>query len=242
VDTLRAATIREQARLLQMRLWTSRSALWETPPADPADLLPIDLERIASGLLHLRLEEPEEIPNESEGSDELIVETAGFLDRREGRIVVAQKFPLEWRRFTLAHEIGHVVLHPGLHYHRDRPLSGGERANRGGRPAIELEADLFGAELLMPSRHVERFFRGRYGEIMHIERGADDLAQSLSAGTGLEISPSDLLQKGIRFAALIVAQNSTFGGRHFASLASRFGVSPTAMAIQLEDLRLISMG
>src|SRR5262245_23994360 len=81
-------------------------------------------------------------------------EIAGLVDRSQRRIVVAQKFRIEWRRFTTAHEIGHWVLHPGLIHHRDRPLEGGERANRS-RPRQEQEADLFAAELLMPSKMVQ---------------------------------------------------------------------------------------
>ncbi len=48
------------------------------------------------------------------------------------------------RRFTIAHEIGHFVLHPG----RPRMERGGQ-VTEGGR-LEEREADVFAAELLMP--------------------------------------------------------------------------------------------
>ncbi len=48
------------------------------------------------------------------------------------------------RRFTIAHEIGHFVLHPG----RPRMERGG-RVTEAGR-FEEREADVFAAELLMP--------------------------------------------------------------------------------------------
>jgi IrrE N-terminal-like domain len=48
------------------------------------------------------------------------------------------------RRFTIAHEIGHFVLHPG----RQRSERGG-KVNEAGR-VLEREADAFAAELLMP--------------------------------------------------------------------------------------------
>jgi predicted transcriptional regulator len=52
------------------------------------------------------------------------------------------------RRFTIAHEIGHFVLHP----ERCRPERGGA-VNEAGRME-EREADAFAAELLMPEHLV----------------------------------------------------------------------------------------
>jgi hypothetical protein len=52
------------------------------------------------------------------------------------------------RRFTIAHEIGHFVLHP----ERGRPERGGV-VNEAGRME-EREADAFAAELLMPEHLV----------------------------------------------------------------------------------------
>jgi hypothetical protein len=54
------------------------------------------------------------------------------------------------RRFTIAHEIGHFVLHPG----RVAPERGGP-ANQAGRDQ-EREADVFAAELLMPEHLVRQ--------------------------------------------------------------------------------------
>ena len=57
------------------------------------------------------------------------------------------------RRFTIAHEIGHFVLHP----ERCRPERGGA-VNEAGRRE-EREADAFAAELLMPERLVREAVR-----------------------------------------------------------------------------------
>jgi Zn-dependent peptidase ImmA (M78 family) len=57
------------------------------------------------------------------------------------------------RRFTIAHEIGHFVLHP----ERCRPERGGG-ANEAGRME-EREADTFAAELLMPEHLVREAVR-----------------------------------------------------------------------------------
>jgi hypothetical protein len=57
------------------------------------------------------------------------------------------------RRFTIAHEIGHFVLHP----ERCRPERGGA-VNEAGRRE-EREADAFAAELLMPEHLVREAAR-----------------------------------------------------------------------------------
>lgn len=73
-------------------------------------------------------------------------------------IGVNAKRELEWKRFIIAHELGHFVLHylsqnnKGLYAHRD---------HRKGKGKIENEADFFAANLLMPSGS----FRKRYYEL-----------------------------------------------------------------------------
>jgi hypothetical protein len=84
--------------------------------------VPTDI--IVRSLLGVALEEPEEIPADPKTPN---FEIAGFMNREENRIVIAQKYKSEYRRFTMAHEIGHGVLHPGTVYHRDRPMTGGEK-------------------------------------------------------------------------------------------------------------------
>ena len=69
----------------------------------------------------------------------------------------------EWKRFIIAHEIGHYILHynsaesKGLYAHRD---------HRKGKGPIENEADYFAANLLMPS---DRFIKN-YDELCNLSR------------------------------------------------------------------------
>jgi Zn-dependent peptidase ImmA (M78 family) len=65
------------------------------------------------------------------------------------------------RRFTVAHELGHYLLHEGevVHFDGERPgftvnLRNQESAT--GESDLEREANLFAAELLMPARFLER--------------------------------------------------------------------------------------
>ena len=225
--------LKSVARSLQRDLWQERQNIWTHAP-DADGVLPIPVDVIVRNLLAVTLEEPEEIPAiyRTPGFD-----TAGFIDRLGNRIVVAQKHRLEWRRFTIAHEIGHWVLHPNMNYHRDRPLNGGERANES-RPQHEQEADVFAAELLMPEKMLNRKFIEAFGSPIDGRQPNHELAFWLSAGTRRQVNEIEF-SSDLRYRAMVIAETSSLGSRRFTPLVKTFGVSPTAMAIQLEDLRLV---
>lgn len=75
---------------------------------------------------------------------------------------------LEWKRFIVAHEIGHYVLH----YNRDADHGMyAHREHRKGKNERENEADFFAANLLMPR---ERFLK-KYNELNQKELSYNDL-------------------------------------------------------------------
>jgi Zn-dependent peptidase ImmA (M78 family) len=85
---------------------------------------------------------------------DLADDVSGILVRDGERkvVVVNAKHAPARQRFTIAHEIGHLVLHPGQEVHVDNAF----RINlRDGRSATaddveEVEANAFAAILLMP--------------------------------------------------------------------------------------------
>jgi len=91
---------------------------------------------------------------------ELGAEVAGILYRDGARkvIVVNHKHSPVRQRFTIAHELGHLVLHKGEPVHVDE----GFRINlRDPRSATaeeveEIEANAFAANLLMPAAWLKR--------------------------------------------------------------------------------------
>jgi Zn-dependent peptidase ImmA (M78 family) len=91
---------------------------------------------------------------------ELGAEVAGILYRDGGRkvIVVNHKHSSVRQRFTIAHELGHLLLHKGEPVHVDE----GFRVNlRDPRSATaeeveEIEANAFAANLLMPAAWLKR--------------------------------------------------------------------------------------
>lgn len=227
----RQAEISNAARALLNELWLKRDQIWNPPPTLET-LIPVRTDVIVRSLLGIRLEEPEAIAPESTGA-----EIAGFIDREEGRIVVAQKYRCEWRRFTMAHEIGHWVLHPQMRLRRERPLTGAERAN-GSRPAEEQEADLFAAELVMPRKPLTTYFQQHFGRPVS-DAASSELISWLSRGDR-RVNEIEF-RRSRRFRAMVVSQTSCCGPTiPFPPLAARFEVSATAMAIRLEDLGLVT--
>ena len=68
------------------------------------------------------------------------------IDERNmrARIFVEKNHPVTRQRFTVAHELGHVVMHPHTHVHRD--TAGRMNSDN----FIEWQANRFAARLLMP--------------------------------------------------------------------------------------------
>lgn len=103
------------------------------------------------------------------GNAELSDDEDGFIIVDEGKeqilgqptdklIGVRADQSIEWKRFVIAHEIGHYVLHydkdadHGMYAHRE---------HKKGKDDIENEADYFAANLLMPANR----FKQNYEEL-----------------------------------------------------------------------------
>lgn len=227
----REAIQREVEKLLRS-LDERREELWAgSPPSDPLDL--IDPRIIATKILGVRYSEPMEIPSPA-GHGRI----AGWMDRTKGEISVAQSLSPEVQRFTAAHEIGHWVLHPGAEYFRDAPTDGGDRDKK--RPIEEREADSFAAALLMPEDLVRKHFRRHFGvDTLADSQVDEDLAALLSFGTGKEKEVKPSTFKTTRDVSKWAARCFSLRTQSSISLASLFKVSIGAMAIRLEELKLI---
>ncbi len=107
---------------------------------------PVDVDRIAKSLgIQIRRQpyEPEKI--------------SGFLYRDRDRAIIGvnSNHHRHRRRFTVAHEIGHFLLHKAgldeVHIDQDFQVQlRGERSSKG-TDIEEIEANAFAAELLMPA-------------------------------------------------------------------------------------------
>ena len=158
--------------------------------------------------------------------------TAGMLDRAHRAILLSSRQRFEELRFTAAHELGHWLLHPQQVMFRDRSLS-----NHGGagRPLMEREADFFAACFLAPPKLVTEAFRARFGT-------KEPLTNTNTICFNLSMRDAQQLQElpaGSLEFSRAVARAESFNGQRFKSLADLFIVSPTAMAIRLQELGLV---
>lgn len=134
--------------------------------AEPKPPIPIDEIADSHFGLHVCERSPEEMraaPGAPElGPDDVL---SGLLLPSRMEIWVNAEEAEEWpsrRRFTIAHEIGHWVMHRGQQtlFCRGRGIQPDEREVEG--PDIEEEASIFAASLLMP-RELMRTYWERCG-------------------------------------------------------------------------------
>lgn len=97
------------------------------------------------------------------------------------------------QRFTIAHELGHAILHlknapldrPEVVIDKPREMLFRDRRSSAATDRREIEANAFAAELLMPGSMIEKAFR------QHLSRSPSDSTESLvkSLATLFRVSP-----------------------------------------------------
>lgn len=104
--------------------------------------------------------------------DELPIGIEAAMDPKEKLVILSPQTyedlldQVPRARFTVAHEIGHIILHGK--YLRHRVLDGGNilKLNRGDIPPYmdpECQANAFAASFLMPTHHVDRLIKEDQG-------------------------------------------------------------------------------
>jgi Zn-dependent peptidase ImmA (M78 family) len=161
-----------------------------------------------------------------------LIEVAGLIDTNHKKVKISGQFPPPIRRFTLAHELAHAVLHRELSgIHRDRPLDGVGSS----RNPVEWEADRFASLYLMPERLVRQHFGARFG---HVPFALSEDTLFALGGHEARTLRGDPVKRTV---TRVLAGVERFNGKHFFSMGVQFGVSVEAMAIRLEELELIDV-
>lgn len=231
ISEQRRDEIEKQARRLRKRIWKAHLAMQGAEV--PQDRYELVEPHLAAEVLGFDYVSEESLGRFGERGNRF--EVAGAYDREQKIIQVSSRFPPEEVRFTGAHEIGHVTLHPQHGpLHRDRPISRSGQPNPS-RPLIEQEADYFAACFFIPDRLLEREFKGRFGSKHPFE-----LDEAAAFFLHLEDQFEDV-SNGV--APLVLARSlavaTSFCGEHFYSLAKRFRVSPSAMALRLVEIGFV---
>jgi Zn-dependent peptidase ImmA (M78 family) len=209
-------------------------------PVAISELVPTDLFAVMS-LLGLRYEELEELGGVRLGNpwaarDATVAGMFTFVTRT---VTVAKGQPPPQRRFTTAHEIAHSLYDAGIVQLRERGNSASDRLDPE-QKAREQRAEVFAAELLMPTELTRDAMVKRFGSPLDCTVAHDDLAYFLSLAAHQKITPSQLAHMPQVRRAALLATADNFQGKHFVPLAEQFGVSAEAMAKRLLDVDLVT--
>ncbi len=216
-------------RQLQNTIWKYRNVIWkhDTPEIEIDILKP---EIVLEKILGFQFNQPTTLGiHEIQGKQ---INVAGLIDRKNKVVEISQDFPLEIQNFTAAHELGHALIHQQNGPHRDRALDGSGTLDH--RNLQERQADKFAAYFLMPRKLVETKFKELF--LTNRFKISDETVFALEA-----TSVSEFMKKcnSLRALSVILASAEYYDNVNFDSISKQFHVSVGAMAIRLEELKLV---
>jgi formiminotetrahydrofolate cyclodeaminase/Zn-dependent peptidase ImmA (M78 family) len=217
------------ARKLQSQVWIHRKNIWmENVPEE--HILALQPDIVLKKILGYNYVEMDELGQHEVDGDRY--EVAGIIDKGKKLVQVSTKFSKESMRFTVAHELGHALLHKQEILHRDRAIDG-PNVRRVGE---ERQADKFAVFFLMPAKHVREAFR------IAFQTPRFEVNESNVLFFGVANLEAFKNQYGdTRVLARHLASTELFGGRAIVPLHKLFGVSVETMAIRLEELGLVKV-
>tara|TARA_R110002167_G_scaffold30424_8_gene100634 strand:- start:283 stop:1137 length:855 start_codon:yes stop_codon:yes gene_type:complete len=215
--------IEKIVRKIHTAIWKNhRESVGEDKELDPTILL--EPKRIITALGY-SIEERDSLGEFT--IDNRQVKVAGHIDNSEKCVYSSTEIPLDRRLFCITHELGHLVLHEGLRFHREVPIDGTKQ-----RTGTEWEADKFATYFLMPTKLLKDQFQRRFG--------CSQLTRTPEIAFLLDIDrvPGNKINSRRKLSRL-VASTESYAGNSFISLAKQFNVSVETMAIRLEELNLV---
>lgn len=219
--------IENLTRDIQNKLWLNQKLFLNKETTNPIEVLLPD--NVLTKILKYKLSKHEE--KEFHMYPEGTFEVAGVLDNSKSRVDIYKHDTPQSERFTIAHELGHAILHDMTELHRDRPI---DANNKQPLNWIEKEANYFASNFLMPKKMVIEIFNQIFGASPMII--TNQVIRNLGFKSDKEMNSKYKDKKSFcRFLAGI----TVYGGQSFNSLSSIFNVSIEMMAIRLEELNLI---
>lgn len=171
---------------------------------------------------------------------------AARCSKPEKTITLLSTLPDEVKRYTLAHELGHALLHAeipdcngGSLPRVMSMLSASSRGRGNDFGPLEREAEIFARELLMPEKAVRHHFRQLF-RVDKIDASSGFAAQFAQAPRDKGRGRSSFGVENARKQRKEVAEAlATWRGSPDACLAEFFGVSRAAMASRLIGFQLV---
>jgi Zn-dependent peptidase ImmA (M78 family) len=203
----------------------------------PDEFFPINLKKIISSVMDWNLESLADIGYDSYGQ-----RLRGHCDYEKKLIRISfQDIKPGEKVFTIAHEIGHALLHT----HAPRTSSVSERKRVTPRIAkansnaqerkMEKEANIFAAELLMPEKAVRDYFFSVFGR-KELWLGSMK-AQQIIKNIGSTSRTSIFTPQTVKDIAPYFSDYKKTGTD--PSMREFFGVSRSAMSLRLLELSLL---
>lgn len=196
---------------------------------EPEDFFPVDT-RLLVDLVGWTLEEVTMVGYTSWGEP-----LAARSIRAETIIMLLSSLSEEAKRFSLAHELGHVLLHTEIPDcnagNVPRMLSMlhvSDKKRKVEYSGIEREAEIFARELLMPERAVRRHFRQLFSVDQF--RASSELGEKLAPRANRN-SPGNRRD--------VAEEIAKWSNSSTISLADFFGVSRRAMSSRLTGLYFV---
>jgi Zn-dependent peptidase ImmA (M78 family) len=158
----------ERLRMMRPRFTLARKKARELLAMGKIESAPIPVEQLAKDAGAMIRYEP------------FAGELSGMVHRSPTGVTIGvnSMHALTRRRFTVAHELGHLLLHRNEDLHVDERFPIGFRSELSSKAvdAAEIEANQFAAELLMPERFVKADVAALPGDL-DIESAISRLAQ-----------------------------------------------------------------
>lgn len=214
------------ARQLRREMWDRQCTLWPGEMVTPMDFCD---PWVAAQFLEFQVQEGYVSSPGTKAGFQL----GGFINRPAKVIGISDQQSERTKRFTLAHEVGHLVMHPGLHEHREMPIHGLTEP----RDPVDLkerQANQFAGHFLVPKKLLARAFQTAFG-VDNLTL-TDDVAWELHRADfkSLMSSPNHSLA-----FERVVATALRFRGHQFGALTDLFQVSPMTLAIRLRETGLV---
>jgi len=112
-------------------------------------------------------------------------DVSGFYYRQDDQRVIGinESHPRTRQRFTVAHELGHALLNAHDNLHVDRSFKLRDTLSAKGVDSLEIEANAFAAELLMPQEMLVERLRKRGGLDLDDPSAVQGLAREFEVST-----------------------------------------------------------